>query len=31
MTGQIPLPKLSVDEVLKIFTTVPKKFIDDFL
>lgn len=30
MTDQIPLPKLSVDEVLKIFTTVPKKFIDDF-
>jgi phage anti-repressor protein len=29
-SSKISLPKLTVDEVLKIFTTVPKKFIDDF-
>lgn len=30
MEKQIPPPKLSVSDVLKIFTTVPRKFIDDF-
>ena len=28
--SKISLPKLTVDEVLKIFTAVPKTFIDDF-